>query len=114
MVKPGAVVVAAGVSFEGKKIVSDVADDVAEVAGVAVAPHRRGRPDDPGHAAVQHRRRRRAPRRVSGADTFAGATAVRPDPDVAGRWHADIPPGWSSPGGIHGGVLAATILRRRR
>jgi len=32
MVKPGAVVVAAGVSFEGKKIVSDVADDVAEVA----------------------------------------------------------------------------------
>ncbi len=32
MVKPGAVVVAAGVSFEGKTIVSDVADDVAEVA----------------------------------------------------------------------------------
>jgi len=33
MVKPGAAVVAAGVSFEGKKIVSDVADEVAEVAG---------------------------------------------------------------------------------
>jgi methylenetetrahydrofolate dehydrogenase (NADP+)/methenyltetrahydrofolate cyclohydrolase len=32
MVRPGAVVVAAGVSFEGKKIMSDVADDVAEVA----------------------------------------------------------------------------------
>jgi methylenetetrahydrofolate dehydrogenase (NADP+)/methenyltetrahydrofolate cyclohydrolase len=32
MVKPGAVVVAAGVSFEGKKLLSDVADDVAEVA----------------------------------------------------------------------------------
>ena len=32
MVKPGAVVVAAGVTFEGKKIVSDVDDDVAEVA----------------------------------------------------------------------------------
>ena len=32
MVKPGAVVVAAGVSFDGKKVVSDVADDVAEVA----------------------------------------------------------------------------------
>jgi methylenetetrahydrofolate dehydrogenase (NADP+) / methenyltetrahydrofolate cyclohydrolase len=32
MVKPGAVVVAAGVTFEGRKIVSDVADDVAEVA----------------------------------------------------------------------------------
>ncbi len=33
MVKPGAAVVAAGVSFEGKKIVSDVADEVEEVAG---------------------------------------------------------------------------------
>lgn len=31
-VRPGAVVVAAGVSFEGKRVVSDVADDVAEVA----------------------------------------------------------------------------------
>ena len=33
MVKPGAVVVAAGVSFEGKKLLSDVADEVGEVAG---------------------------------------------------------------------------------
>jgi len=33
MVKPGAAVVAAGVSFEGSTIVSDVADDVVEVAG---------------------------------------------------------------------------------
>lgn len=33
MVKPGAAVVAAGVSFEGRKVLSDVADDVAEVAG---------------------------------------------------------------------------------
>jgi methylenetetrahydrofolate dehydrogenase (NADP+)/methenyltetrahydrofolate cyclohydrolase len=33
MVKPGAAVVAAGVSFEDKKLLSDVADDVAEVAG---------------------------------------------------------------------------------
>jgi len=33
MVKPGAAVVAAGVSFAGKKLLSDVADDVAEVAG---------------------------------------------------------------------------------
>lgn len=33
MVKPGAAVVAAGVSFEGRKLVSDVADEVAEVAG---------------------------------------------------------------------------------
>ena len=33
MVAPGAAVVAAGVSFEGKKLLSDVADDVSEVAG---------------------------------------------------------------------------------
>lgn len=33
MVKPGAAVVAAGVSFEGKKLLSDVAEEVAEVAG---------------------------------------------------------------------------------
>jgi methylenetetrahydrofolate dehydrogenase (NADP+)/methenyltetrahydrofolate cyclohydrolase len=33
MVRPGAAVVAAGVSFEGKRLVSDVADEVAEVAG---------------------------------------------------------------------------------
>lgn len=33
MVKPGAVVVAAGVQYEGRKVLSDVADDVAEVAG---------------------------------------------------------------------------------
>ena len=33
MVKPGAAVVAAGVSFEGRKVLSDVADEVADVAG---------------------------------------------------------------------------------
>ena len=33
MVKPGAAVVAAGVSFEGKKLISDVDDPVEEVAG---------------------------------------------------------------------------------
>jgi methylenetetrahydrofolate dehydrogenase (NADP+)/methenyltetrahydrofolate cyclohydrolase len=33
MVKPGAAVVAAGVSFEGRKLLSDVDDEVAEVAG---------------------------------------------------------------------------------
>jgi len=32
MVRPGAVVVGAGVSFEGRKVLSDVADDVADVA----------------------------------------------------------------------------------
>ncbi len=33
MVKPGAAVVAAGVTFSGKRLLSDVADEVAEVAG---------------------------------------------------------------------------------
>ncbi len=33
MVRPGAAVVAAGVSFLGRRVVSDVADEVAEVAG---------------------------------------------------------------------------------
>ena len=33
MVKPGAAVVAAGVSFEGKKLISDVDDEVEEIAG---------------------------------------------------------------------------------
>lgn len=33
MVKPGAAVVAGGVTFEGRRVISDVADDVAEVAG---------------------------------------------------------------------------------
>ena len=33
MVKPGAAVVAAGVSFEGRKVLSDVDEAVAEVAG---------------------------------------------------------------------------------
>ena len=36
MVKPGAAVVAAGVSFEGRKIVSDVADEVEDVAELCV------------------------------------------------------------------------------
>jgi methylenetetrahydrofolate dehydrogenase (NADP+)/methenyltetrahydrofolate cyclohydrolase len=33
MVKPGAAVVGAGVTMDGKKIVSDVEESVAEVAG---------------------------------------------------------------------------------
>ena len=33
MVKPGAAVVAAGVSFDGKKLLSDVSDEVKDVAG---------------------------------------------------------------------------------
>jgi acyl-CoA thioesterase len=42
---------------------------------------------------------------------FAAATAVRVDDHVPGRYHADIPAGWGSPVGVHGGVLAATITR---
>ena len=33
MVKPGAAVVGAGVTMDGKRIISDVVDEVAEVAG---------------------------------------------------------------------------------
>ena len=33
MIKPGAAVVGAGTSWEGKKLISDVARGVAEVAG---------------------------------------------------------------------------------
>jgi methylenetetrahydrofolate dehydrogenase (NADP+)/methenyltetrahydrofolate cyclohydrolase len=33
MVKPGAAVIAAGATYEGKRVLSDVADDVADVAG---------------------------------------------------------------------------------
>jgi methylenetetrahydrofolate dehydrogenase (NADP+)/methenyltetrahydrofolate cyclohydrolase len=33
MVKPGAAVVGAGTTFEGRKLLSDLADDVSEVAG---------------------------------------------------------------------------------
>ncbi len=33
MVKPGAAVIAAGATYEGRRVLSDVADDVAEVAG---------------------------------------------------------------------------------
>ena len=52
MVKPGAVVVAAGVRYEGRKLLSDVADEVAEVAGW-LSPRIGGvGPDDPRHAAA--------------------------------------------------------------
>jgi methylenetetrahydrofolate dehydrogenase (NADP+)/methenyltetrahydrofolate cyclohydrolase len=33
MIKPGAAVVGAGTSWEGRKLLSDVADEVADVAG---------------------------------------------------------------------------------
>src|SRR4051812_12657569 len=42
---------------------------------------------------------------------FRIASAVSSDAHVPGRYHADIPEGWSSPAGVHGGVLVATIVR---
>ena len=56
MVKPGAAVLDVGVSRVDGKIAGDVAADVWDVAGVGLAEPRRGRPDDPGDAALQHRR----------------------------------------------------------
>lgn len=48
------------------------------------------------------------------AQPFADATAVHRDRDVSGRWLAHVPPGWNSPGGIHGGMLTAALLRAVR
>ena len=62
MVKPGAAVVAAGVSFEDGKIRSDVTARGARGGGLDLAAGGWGRAHDPGHAAAQHRRGRRAPR----------------------------------------------------
>lgn len=42
---------------------------------------------------------------------FGAATAVTADAHVPGRYHADIPPSWNSPLGVHGGVLVATAVR---
>jgi acyl-CoA thioesterase len=47
-------------------------------------------------------------------DSFATATAVEADPRVAGRFHAHLPAGWSTPGGVHGGMLVAAGLRAAR
>ena len=59
MVRPGAVVISGGISWSGRKLLADVADDVAEVASWVT---RWGRPDHGGHAAAQHRHRRRTHR----------------------------------------------------
>ena len=40
-------------------------------------------------------------------DSFVDATAVTVDPVDTHRWHAHIPDGWNTPGGVHGGVLRA-------
>ena len=68
MVKPGAAVVGAGVSRDGKRLLSDVEESVAEVAGWITPADRRGRPDDAGDAAAQRGACRRA---------ASGGTATR-------------------------------------
>jgi acyl-CoA thioesterase len=45
------------------------------------------------------------------SDSFVDATAVVVDPADPHRWHAHIPDGWNTPGGVHGGVLVATGVR---
>jgi acyl-CoA thioesterase len=47
-------------------------------------------------------------------ESFAAATAVTPSPGVPGRFDAHIPPTWSTPGGVHGGMLVAAGLRAAR
>ena len=60
MVKPGAAVVGAGVSRDGKRLLSDVDESVAEVAGW-ITPRIGGRrADDAGDAVAQHGACRRA------------------------------------------------------
>ena len=62
MVKPGAAVVGAGTTWEGRKLLSDVDESVAEVAGW-ITPRLGGvGPHDPGHAPAQRRAGGRAPR----------------------------------------------------
>ena len=64
MVKPGAAVLDVGVSRVDGKVAGDVAADVADVAGW-ISPNPGGvGADDPGDAAEQHRRDRRAGGRV--------------------------------------------------
>ena len=65
MVKPGAAVVDVGITrvigADGKgRYTGDVDPEVAEVAGAWSPDARRSRADDPGHAAHQRRRARRA------------------------------------------------------
>jgi acyl-CoA thioesterase len=43
--------------------------------------------------------------------SFVDATAVLPDDVDPYRWHAQLDPGWDTPGGVHGGVLLATGVR---
>ena len=59
MVKPGAAVLDVGVSRVDGKLAGDVAPRRVRRGRLGLAQPRRGRPDDPGDAAVQRRRARR-------------------------------------------------------
>ena len=68
MVRPGAAVVSAGSTFEGRRLIPDAHPDVAEVAGW-ITPRLGGvGPDDPGDAVAQRGPRGRAGGAVSGPD----------------------------------------------
>ena len=81
---PAASVIGAGVHVRGRKVLSDVVEEVAEVAGVDLAAHRRRRADDPGDAVPE--RRRRPP---SAPPAERGRNRVTPAP--AGRRAARRP-----------------------
>jgi methylenetetrahydrofolate dehydrogenase (NADP+) / methenyltetrahydrofolate cyclohydrolase len=64
-VKPGAVVIGGGVRYEGRKLLPDVDEACAEVAGAITPAGGRGRPHHGGHALPQRGRGRRAAHRGS-------------------------------------------------
>ena len=45
------------------------------------------------------------------SDSFVTATAVSSDDVDPHRWHSYLDPSWDTPGGVHGGLLAATGMR---
>ena len=75
MVKPGAAVLDVGVSRVDGKIAGDVALDVPRTWPGTWPQPRRRRPDDPGDAAAERGRRRRAGR---AAEALVGLTMTRP------------------------------------
>ncbi len=73
MVRPGAAVLDVGVSRVEGKIAGDVAPDVARGGRLGQSQPRRCGTDDPGAAALEHRRRRRATPRCCRGDRIARA-----------------------------------------
>ena len=81
-IKPGGVVVGAGVRYEGRKLLPDVDEACEEVAGWITPAGRRGRADDHRAALPQLRRGRRAPRRAS---DVAGTLTELPPVEIEGH-----------------------------